>query len=153
MKQLAFQHMQQLYLKAQQHNNDSNVHEEKRMEDTKGPTFFLNLLFLAASRFWASRRKVCKILIWNFLNIYYINHIDLKLSEYTLFKSHYLLIPWFLFWFVTGIRSRNSSQLTPFMLHKDKEGTNLKSLPKSSQASQWKRKFLHAIFLSFQKQR
>ena len=134
--------------KAQQNNNDNNVHEEKRTKDTEGPTFFLNQLFLAASRFWVSWCNIHEIVIWKFLNVYYLNHIDLKLSEYTLFKSYYLLIPWFLFWFITGIRSHNSSQLNPFMLHKDKESTNLKSLVKSSQAFQWNRKFLHAILLS-----
>ena len=102
-------------LKAQQNNNDNNVHEEKRTKDTEGPTFFLNQLFLAASRFWTSWCDIPEILIWKFLNLYYLNRIDLKLSEYTLFKSYYLLIPWFLFWFITGIRSHNSSQLNPFI--------------------------------------
>ena len=73
-------------LKAQQNNNDNNVHEEKRTKDTEGPTFFLNQLFLAASRFWVSWCNIHEILIWKFLNVYYLNHIDLKLSEYTLFK-------------------------------------------------------------------
>ena len=102
-------------LKAKQNNNDNNVHEEKRTKDTEGPTFFLNQLFLAVSRFWTSWCDIHEILIWKFLNVYYLNRIDLKLSEYTLFKSYYLLIPWFLFWFITGIRSHNSSQLNPFI--------------------------------------
>ena len=58
-------------LKAKQNNNDNNVHEEKRTKDTEGPTFFLNQLFLAASRFWVSWCDIHEILIWKFLNVYH----------------------------------------------------------------------------------